>query len=50
MIFQRSMGPRKLRCDIPSGTTQAQDCPILNNYDYNYNYTTISHVEIIYLS
>jgi len=22
MIFQSSRGPRKLRCDVPSGTTQ----------------------------
>jgi hypothetical protein len=22
MIFQSSMGPRKSRCDVPSGTTQ----------------------------
>jgi hypothetical protein len=21
------MGPRKSRCDVPSGTTQGQDCP-----------------------
>ncbi len=27
MIFQSSMGLRKLRSDIPSGTTQGQDCP-----------------------
>jgi len=27
MIFQSSMGPKKLRCDVPSGITQGQDCP-----------------------
>jgi hypothetical protein len=26
MIFQSSMGPGKSRCDIPSGTTQGQNC------------------------
>jgi hypothetical protein len=25
MIFQSSMGPRKSRCDVPSGTTQGHD-------------------------
>jgi hypothetical protein len=24
--FSRSMGSRKSRCDVPSGTTQGQDC------------------------
>jgi len=27
MIFQSSMGPKKLRCDVPSGITQGHDCP-----------------------
>jgi len=27
MIFQSSMGPWKLKCDVPSGTTQGHDCP-----------------------
>jgi hypothetical protein len=27
MIFQSSMGPRKSKCDIPSGTTQGCLCP-----------------------
>jgi hypothetical protein len=25
MIFQSLMGPRKSKCDVPSGTTQGQD-------------------------
>jgi hypothetical protein len=28
MIFQSSMGLGKSKCDIASGTTQGQDCPI----------------------
>jgi hypothetical protein len=28
MIFQSLMGPGKLRCDVPNGTTQGRDCPI----------------------
>ncbi len=27
MIFQSLMGLGKLKCDVPSGTTQGQDCP-----------------------
>jgi hypothetical protein len=27
MIFQSLMGLGKLRCDVPNGTTQGQDCP-----------------------
>jgi hypothetical protein len=27
MIFQSLMGPRRSRCDIPSGTTQGWACP-----------------------
>ncbi len=27
MIFQSSMSLRKLRCDVPSGTTQRWVCP-----------------------
>jgi hypothetical protein len=27
MNFQSLMGWGKLRCDIPNGTTQGQDCP-----------------------
>jgi hypothetical protein len=26
MIFQTSMGPRKSKCDVPSGTTQRWVC------------------------
>jgi hypothetical protein len=26
MIFQNSMGPRKLKCDVPSGTIQGWAC------------------------
>jgi len=29
MIFQISMGPRKSRCGVPSGTTQGWACPFL---------------------
>jgi hypothetical protein len=29
MIFQNSMGPRKSRCDVPSGTTQGWAYPFL---------------------
>ncbi len=47
MIFQSLMGPGKLKCDVPSGTSQGHDCPIINNHDYNQNYTISSHVEII---
>jgi hypothetical protein len=32
MFFQSSMGLRKSRCDVPSGTTQGRACP--NNIDY----------------
>jgi hypothetical protein len=27
-IFQSSMGPRKLTCEVPNGTTQGKDCLI----------------------
>jgi hypothetical protein len=30
MIFQNSMGPKKLKFDIPNGTTQRQDYPYTN--------------------
>jgi hypothetical protein len=33
MIFQSSMGPKKSRCDVPSGTTQGYDCPKPINLD-----------------
>ncbi len=26
MILKSLMGPKKSKCDIPSGTTQGQDC------------------------
>jgi hypothetical protein len=29
MIFQSLIGLRKLRCDVPSGTTQGQDWPFI---------------------
>jgi hypothetical protein len=28
-IFESLMGPRKSSCDIPSVTTQGQDCPYI---------------------
>ncbi len=31
MIFQNLMGPRKLRCGVPSGTTRGWACPIQKN-------------------
>jgi hypothetical protein len=31
MIFQNLMGPRKLRCGVPSRTTRGWACPIQKN-------------------
>jgi hypothetical protein len=35
MIFQSSMGPRKSRCDVPSGTTQVVNPPLDKPSTYN---------------
>jgi hypothetical protein len=32
MIFKRSMGPRKSKCDAPSDTTQEMGLPYANKF------------------
>jgi hypothetical protein len=35
MIFQSFMGLKKPKCDILSGTTQGQDCPVIEKLNIN---------------
>jgi hypothetical protein len=57
MIFQSSMDLGKSKCDVPSGTTQGWDCPIvdlsinllvyiLDTFESIYNYFERKHIHL----